>query len=272
MIYLNDILEFADPGKVKLRFNLNFGTSRPCIDYFTDNTSASRAHMLEGQYWNYQKKGNFKVGDISLGFIPFPLKSDCWLLFHIGEVTKDLNVHNGVGYEYRDLQEFQKYVGRIVIRFKNKSQNLIRRGDTTLKDCIIEEILPNVYNNDIFPGYDKVNVSWQSLSTLINKQSWVTALSNQKGVYLLVDARTGKMYVGAAYGKKMLLGRWREYITTCHGNNTRLMALGEQYIKDNFYFTILETYNRNVDDQTIIGREQFWKDILRTRTFGYNDN
>ncbi|MBR4699223.1 MAG: GIY-YIG nuclease family protein [Prevotella sp.] len=275
MILLNNILQLPNPKNVKLRFNLRFGTNRPAIDYFTDNTPASFKHMLDGQYWNYSKKGNFSVGNISLGFVPVPTKQDCWLLFHIGEVTKDLNVHNGVGYQFKDLTNYDQYIGRIIVRFKNSSQNLIRRGDTTLPLCELEEILPQVYNNDIFPGYDKVNISWQSLSNAINKTSWRTALGNQKGVYLLVDSNTGKKYVGSAYGQDMLLGRWENYIKTCHGGNIKLKKLlkaNQDYVKDYFYFSILETFNQNTNDQIIIERENHWKEVLRTRMFGYNDN
>lgn len=34
MILLNDILRLPDIKNVKVRFNLNFGTKRPAIDYF----------------------------------------------------------------------------------------------------------------------------------------------------------------------------------------------------------------------------------------------
>ena len=243
MIKLNEILKLSDPKNVKLRFNLFFGDTRPAIDYFTDNIPTSKQRMLEGQYWNSAKKGNFSLGNISIGFVKIPAKPDCWLLFHIGVVTRDLGIRNGVGYCYEDLPEYDQYIGRLVVRFKNPNQNLIRRGDTTLKDCSVEEILPNVYTNDFFPGYANVNVSWRSLQNLITKVSWRTALGNQKGVYLLIDSKTGKQYVGSAYGQDMLLGRWERYIDSCDGGNKLLKKLSPNQIMDYFYFTILETYN-----------------------------
>lgn len=81
MILLNGVLRLINPKEVKLRFNLNFGNIRPAIDYFTDQTPASNKIMLNGQYWNDGKKGNFSVGNISIGFVPIPGNSDCWLLF-----------------------------------------------------------------------------------------------------------------------------------------------------------------------------------------------
>lgn len=140
MIYLNEVLNLPNPKNVKIRFNLSFGTNRPAIDYFTDQTTSSINHMLSSQYWIYGKKGNFCVGNISLGFVSIPERPNCWLLFHVGEVTKDLNIRNGVGYQFQNLSQYDKYIGRIIIRFKNTSQNLVRRGNTTLPLCIVEEM------------------------------------------------------------------------------------------------------------------------------------
>ena len=54
-------------------------------------------------------------------------------------------------------------------------------------------ILP-VFENDKFPGYDNINISFKELSRVINNDGWKTALQNQKGVYLLTDNSNGKMY------------------------------------------------------------------------------
>ena len=75
--------------------------------------------------------------------------------------------------------------------------------------CEVYQILPEIFDDDIFPGYDKVNISWNELTRVIEKQTWKTALENQKGVYLITDVKSGKRYVGSAYGQDMILGRWR---------------------------------------------------------------
>lgn len=269
-IYLNDLLQLDDLKNVKLRFNLHFADKKvPAIKYYNDEEIGV---MLYGQYHNYSKKGNFKEGNISLGFVPIPNQKDSWLLFHIGRVVKDLNQKNGLGYEYEAIPELEKYEGRVIIHFENKSQNLIRCADTTIKDCTVKEVLPEKYNTYHFPGYDNVNISWKELSHLIKTPNWETALRNQKGVYLLTDKGTGKKYVGSAYGENMIYARWDCYIKTCHGNNNKLTKLSADYIKNNFYFSILETFNSNVSDDVIIARENYWKEVLDTRKHGYNDN
>ncbi|WP_236013853.1 GIY-YIG nuclease family protein [Capnocytophaga bilenii] len=80
------------------------------------------------------------------------------------------------------------------------------------------------------------------------------------------------MYVGSAYGKNMLLGRWKNYVTNGHGGNTEFKELPFEYIKQYFKYSILDIFKSTIDDQVIINRENWWKEILQTRSFGYNKN
>jgi len=228
--------------------------------------------MLAGQYWNYNKNKSYKAGQIAVGLVKIKPNEDFWLLFHIGRVTKDLNKLNGVGYEYEDLPEYEKYVGRLIVKFKNKAQTMIRNAESVIYDCYISQILPDTFDNDLFPGYEKVNVSWDELRRVIEKDNWKTALQNQKGVYLMTDISNGKMYVGSAYGENMILGRWRAYINTGHGGNIGLKPLPFDHIKQNFKYSILDIYKSTIDDQIIIDRESWWKEVLQSRKFGYNEN
>ena len=268
-ILLNDILKLDHLDNVKIRFNLMFRDNWNPIEIFKyDGYDV----LLEGQYWNYKKKKSYKNGQITIGFIRISNTDDLWLLFHVGKITKDLNVLNGVGYEYEILPEYQKYFGRLIIKYKNKAQTMIRLAKSVMDDCEVIQILPDVFDNDIFPGYDKVNISWQELSRVIFKESWKTALQNQKGVYLITDISNGKMYVGSAYGENMILGRWQSYVETGHGGNVELKKLKFDHIKKNFRYSILDIFKSTVDDQLIIERENWWKSVLLTRVFGYNKN
>ena len=268
-ILLNDILKLNNLDIVKIRFNLMFRDNWNPIEIFKNEDLDV---LLEGQYWNYKKKKSYKAGQITIGFIRINSNDDLWLLFHVGKITKDLDILDGVGYEYEVLPEYQKYFGRLIIKYKNKAQTMIRLAKSVIDECEVVQILPNTFDNDIFPGYDKVNVSWQELSRVISKESWKTALQNQKGVYLITDILTGKMYVGSAYGENMILGRWQSYIETGHGGNSEFKNLSFEYIKQNFKYSILEIFKSTVDDQLIFARESWWKSVLLTRKFGYNKN
>lgn len=268
-ILLNDILKIDNLDNVKIRFNLQFRNNWNPIEVFKNNDFDA---LLEGQYWNYKNKKSFKSGQITIGFLPLNNYDNLWLLFHIGEITKDLNKLDGVGYEYKTLSDYEKYFGRLIIKFKNSVQTMIRRATSVINECEVVQILPDTFDNDIFPGYDKVNVSWEELSRIVKKESWETALQNQKGIYLITDVSNGKMYVGSAYGENMILGRWQSYIKTGHGGNIELKKMDFNHIKENFRYSILDIYKSTIDDQIIIDRESWWKLVLQTRKFGYNIN
>ncbi len=268
-ILLNDILNIKTLENVKIRFNLMFDDNWNPIENFKNN---QHEVLLRGQYWNYKQKKSYKDGEITIGFIRLSKEDDSWLLFHIGKITKDLNVLDGVGYEYETLSEFEKYFGRLIIKFKNSVQAMIRYADSVISECEVIKILPDIFDNDNFPGYDRVNVSWAELSRVLDKEYWKTPLQNQKGVYLITDISNGKMYVGSAYGENMLLGRWNSYVKTGHGGNIELKKLDFDHIKSNFRYSILDIFKSSTDDGLIIERESWWKEVLLTRVYGYNKN
>ena len=171
-----------------------------------------------------------------------------------------------------------EFIGKLVVGFdlKEESPSAARQRYRYLESLLdkmeVLELKREVLKRE-FPGYDNVNVSYKELESLIETPAWKTALENQKAVYLIVDTKTGKKYVGSAYGDNMLLGRWRNYIANGHGGNKLLKPLDFEYIKENFKYSILEIFKSSVDDEIIRNRESFWKEVLLTRgEFGYNDN
>jgi len=264
-INLNDILKLDNLDNVKIRFNKSNGIKDP-ITIFKEN----RNELLHWQFWNYSKNKSFYEGQVAIGFVK--VEGDKWLLFDISIITKDLNKHNAVGYEFETIKEFEKYFGRIVIEFKNKAQNMVRKANSVINNCEVLQILEDTFDNDVFPGYENVNLSWNDLKRVINKGIWKTALENQKGIYLITDTKSGKMYVGSAYGNDMLHGRWTQYIKNGHGGNIKLKELEFDYIKENFRYSILDIYKSTIDDKVIINRESWWKKSLMTREYGYNKN
>ena len=117
-IKLNDILRLENLGNVKIRFNLMFQQNWNPIEIFKNWDIST---MLEGQYWNYNKHRSYKIGQITIGLVKIKPNEDLWLLFHIGKINRDLNKLNAVGYEFQALPEYEKYVGRLIVKFKNKA-------------------------------------------------------------------------------------------------------------------------------------------------------
>lgn len=267
---LNDILQFTteEIDKTKIKFNMMFEGNWDPIELFKSN---DQQIMLDGHYFNHGNKYAYEDGQISLGFIRISKTNHLWLLFHVGIVIKRGETPSAP-YIYENLPQYDKYCGRLIIHFKNSVQANNRWAKTVLDQCIIHEILPDVFDNDVFPGYENVNVSWKELSRVINKEGWNTALKNQKAIYLITDQSNGKMYIGSASGKDMLLQRWHNYLESRHGGNIQLKKLSNSHIEEHFRYSILEIFKSTTDDSLILQRESWWKNALLTRKFGYNKN
>lgn len=266
-ILLNDILNLSDLDNTKVKFNMSSSESNP----FEIFKSGGIDSLLGWQYWNSRKKG-FRLGQTTIGFVRIKPNEDLWLLFHVGKITKDFNVLQSIGWEWENLNQYDKYLGRLIVRYKNKSQNVIRWANSVMNEIEVYQILPDVFDNDMFPGYDRVNITWKELERVVMKDTWRVALQNQKGVYLITDRNTGKKYVGSAYGESMILGRWEDYVRSGHGGNVGLRNLDFDYIKNNFNYSLLDIYKGSTDDRVILEREVYWKQVLGSKEFGYNEN
>lgn len=271
-ILLNDILKIQNLDNVKVRFIVD--TDKFVFKPLKQFNSEDETELCIHQYYNYRSKGFFKENEITIGFVR--IEGDKWLLFHIGIVTKDLNITEGVGYEYKSIDEYKKYIGRIIVEYHNTSagaMGLVKKATTDgLFDKLkLRAILDDTFDDDLFPGYENVCIDWETLNRIQDKPAWKTALENQKGVYLITDKSNGKLYVGSAYGdNNMLLGRWQAYIKNGHGGNIKLKKIDFNHIKKYFQYSILEIFQSKTEDSTIIKREHWWMDILQSRVFGYN--
>lgn len=286
-IKLNNILQLSELDNVRIRLNLSNNKWNALKLYHEDpemllignfHNSADRIEEDEtGQKKNTKGKIWFKEGQIVIGLAQ--IQYDDWLLIDISRIKKSYNkvwdgeskVYLNTFYETETLDEYKKYFGRLVVRF-HKNQAFVTMKGENIDRFIVKEILADSFDNDLFPGYENINISWNILKRVIEKDSWKTALINQKGVYLISDNLNGKRYIGAAYGQDMLLGRLKSYVTNGHGGNVELKKLTFDYIKENFTYSLLEIYKSTTDDQIIIDRESWWKDVLNTRKFGYNIN
>lgn len=137
-------------------------------------------------------------------------------------------------------------------------------------DILVEPV--SSYTAFRFPGYDKIDHTFNEMKSLIDKPEWRAALENQKGVYMLTDMSNGKHYIGSAYGEMRIYKRWKDYLTTGHGGNQGLVELGSEYMFKNFKMCILERCPDTMSDEEIIERESLYKDKYMTRQFGYNNN
>lgn len=283
IIKLNDLLQLTDDeiDKTKIRFMVP--SSDIDFDPNTDaeDTSKQDKINLTDLVYNREKSISFTDDIIAIGFIR--IHDDYWLMTGIVKVVKDNGLAKPATAEYLS----KKYNFRLVVRFHKYFQN----GIVLAKNIIDKLEVIEVWNPDktlddkTFPGYKNVSVSYRKLKKKLESPEWRTALSCRKGVYLITDQRTGKLYVGSAYGTNGILGRWETYVKSGYDKhevengkypNKKLQELvtekGLSYIQDNFQYSILETFTDDVSDEYIIGRESWWKEALHSREFGYNAN
>lgn len=117
------------------------------------------------------------------------------------------------------------------------------------------------------PDWNWINLSWEELGLLPGR--WRNALSQWRGIYLIFDGSDGMAYVGSAYGRENLLGRWREYASSGHGGNKLLRVRNPTH----FRFTILQRVSPDMEPDEVIRLEASWKERLHTRApFGLNEN
>lgn len=275
-IQLTNIFNFtkAEKSIVKIKFNIWNGITSPLDEYKLNPEVVNNDWFL---YKPPSGKKYFNDGDIAMNFIP--LEKNTWLLTSVKRIVKNLDVTNDIGYEAIVISEYEQYFGRLIIKFHKYFKGTVIKLSNFESKLVLLTILPSSYEDNEFPGYENVRLSFQSLQQILerNKSSWIGALKNQKAVYLITDTKKGKFYVGSAtsqYG--MLLQRWKDYISNGTGGNKILEKIkkeyGFNYIKENFEYCILENYNARIDDKYVISRESWWKSTLKSRMFGYNAN
>lgn len=273
-IMLNDILQFSpeEIPSVRIKLNIWNGYHDPLELYKEDPDMVNTQWFL----WHDERR-YFHTGQTAVCFLR--IGSDTWLLTTVKKITRELDVTGGIGYDAVEVEKYKKYFGRVVLKYHNTKMGMGRKYSSVMDEMEVLEILNDQFTGNDFPGYENVRLSYRALKNVLDRQlpGWVAALQNQKAVYLITDTKTGKLYVGSAtaqYG--MLLQRWSSYVENGHGGNKALMELvareGFDYVKENFQYSILENYNARMDDNYILRREAWWKETLRSREFGYNEN
>lgn len=195
-----------------------------------------------------------------------------------GEPIKDCNLYK---YDLKITGNKKDLVGRVIIAFKKEFRNSYPylesnpQNGAKPEEMEVTSILESKLSIEEFRGFNQINIDWLTLNAIItnNISSWKSALSNAKGVYLIVDTITGKMYVGSAYGEECIWNRWSDYSIDGHGGNVKLKELLEKNgvdYKKNFKYSILEVCNMNLGSQYIIERESYWKKVLMTESKGLN--
>ena len=230
-----------------------------------------------------------KADDLAFNLIPYPFGKRAYLLVTVFRVVDaKLRIVEKI-----DLPEYEPYLGRLVISiYETKTKRWLTLSDPKkIKKLKVAEIL-STPADQAFPGYDGVRLSYKKLEENLEIPEWTRKLKDRKGIYVITDTNNGKQYVGAAYGQNGIYGRWSAYVDSPGNiNNVSdditstksvgypnkdfreiILDQGRAYIEKYFQYTILETFDRNTPKKVIVDREIYWKKVLKTKEFGYNEN
>lgn len=146
-----------------------------------------------------------------------------------------------------------------------------------LTDKEVIKIIPEGYSNS-FPGYLELQISYEELVKIAKSpekhKDWHDKLSAVAGIYIILDTKTGKQYIGSAYGREGILGRWKQYADDPSGGNKQLKYLiaSEPGYERYFRFSILQTLPINLNKDEVIQFEGMFKKKLGSRAYGLNLN
>jgi len=269
IIKVTDILDLEAPEKYKVHAPTRSCDGHPLDAFVSDEN----AWIGWNQYRPSRNDFNRPYIFTMMEFYPKP-KPRTWLFGGIFEVVE----RKEDSYVVKELEKYKKYTGRLLLNLEYNDRTRRLCLENYINDISVNQIFEHRYTGKAFPGYDEINDEFHILEPIFKrgKSDWKTALENVKGVYLLTDKETGKSYVGSAYSDDGIWSRWSQYITTFHGWNDKMITLvnekGEEYIRNNLKFSILEIYKKDTPDDHIRERESYWKEKLMTREHGYNLN
>lgn len=271
-ILLPSILHIVDPSTFKLHLASENAVGKHPLDVFVCN-------RCEWDGWNAWRSSRDDFSrDHIFALIDFYPQPGTWLFGGAYRVLARKPIDNARSYTVEPLPGHEPFVGRLKVRFVRPSRGKAHNFEKHYGTMQVVELLPEPYSGEAFPGHDWINESFASLESIVRTQKpdWKAALENTKGIYVVTDAATGKQYVGSAYGDAGIWARWCSYTTAGHGDNVELTAMidehGVEYARASFRFAILELCSTKAADADVLAREQHWKDVLRTREFGYNRN
>lgn len=106
--------------------------------------------------------------------------------------------------------------------------------------------------------------SLAELRLVVCDSEWQQQLANCAGVYSVEDRRTGRTYIGSAFGAWGLRARLQSHAATVHGCTGPLIELLDAASSSGFdlHFTVLEVMPRSTPRVAVAAREAHWLHVV----------
>ena len=281
LLYFSDVLKKVglDPAKVKLiRHAMSDPGFRAChkAHKVYEYTCHQRANFSKGyDYWVtfISDKGTLCKLDACYKVGPSAPDTPDVMPLGVPEIEAKKFKGENSYFKLDPVDLLNEYEDKLVIDWGNATRMWHQKGTTEKPIVAIQADAKKV-----FSGFENLILTYDELKEIIENptiyEAWHTALSSVNAIYLIIDRETGKQYVGSAYGKDGLLGRWSCYVDSLHGKNKLMKELicayPERY--HHFQFSILQILPKNVTDDEVIQTESLYKKKLLTIPFGMNGN
>ncbi len=283
MIKFEDFFKVPDKSVTKVKFNMNKGDpNKPAWDLLLND---SPLWIDMNAYKTKQANNNLNKAKYLLAFAQYyPYGPNYYIFGGMYKVDLiDESIQNDIGYKLTLLDDYKEYRKRLIIKLERPiGRDVYNKKYESVQSSLNPEIyeLAPATKLGSFPGYNNVRLLHRDLQLIINNEepSWKNALSNVKGIYVITDVSTGKLYVGSASGNTDgIWQRWANYanVNNLTGGNQafeELKGSGKDYIIDNFSYSIVEIFDKRTNQDDIIKRENYWKEVFQTRKFGMNRN
>lgn len=259
-ILLGDIWPITNLQDYKIHFARSNKIEHPLDVWVRD--------VREWQGWQEYRPGRNDFNrPLIFSLMQFYHEADTWLFGGIFRVLARHKEH----YEVERASTGAAFIGRLKLGSSYRERSTRVNLERHYSEFEVKEILREPYTGRSFPGYDDIDLSFGELEALVrnNRPDWKAALESIKGIYLITDTKTGRRYVGSAYGDHGVWSRWCAYVSSGHGGNVELRSLVSDptlsYCRSNFRFALLERRDVRVSDTKIRDREDFWKRVLLSR-------
>lgn len=195
------------------------------------------------------------------GYRAFPGNAE---LEALGMSGRTPDMPHCLAFELELLEHYQDWIGRLTIEWPKPYQQWWRWGGRGA--FMVRTIEAESRFVGAMPDWQDIVLSWAELQNL--PASWMAALSQWRGIYLIYDTQRRAAYVGSASGADNIHGRWRDYARSGHGGNRELRNCSPEDLR----FSILQLTSPDLEVSQLVALEASWKDRLHTREFGLNRN